>query len=462
METCPELGTPAIPGRPSRFRSHPDAAFRSTNGVGIATIKDFGAEPSRPASLLCTLHTRQSPDEWQHSLPACSLALTGRDLHPLDFIKRFRLLHLWFLRFHTSPSAMVVLFIHFIATLARLLRPGGARSIVAESLLLKHQLLILNRSRQRAPNLSASDRILAGWLALWLRPTRLLRSAIVLKPSTLLGLHQAMCKQKYRRLFSSNHNRKPGPKGPSAELVHAIVEMKQRNPRWGCPRIAEQITLAFNLAIDKDVVRRILAHHHWPGQSPGGPSWLTFLGHMKESLWSMDRFRCESVTLRTHWVLVVMDQYTRRIIGFGVHAGTVDGVALCRMFNRAIRGQRWLPKYLSSDHDPLYKFHQWQANLRILEVTEIKTVPYVPLSHPFVERLIGTIRREYLDHMLFWTSADLENKLLDFRTYFNHHRTHHSREGRTPDMPVSPPVANLRSFRWQPHCRGLYQTPMAA
>jgi hypothetical protein len=87
------------------------------------------------------------------------------------------------------------------------------------------------------------------------------------------------------------------------------------------------------------------------------------------------------------------------------------------MFNRAIRGQRWLPKYLSFDHDPLYKSHQWHANLRIVEVTEIKTVPYVPLSHPFVERLIGTIRRECLDHVLFWTSADLENKPLDFRTY---------------------------------------------
>jgi putative transposase len=155
---------------------------------------------------------------------------------------------------------LVVLFIHFIATLARLLRPGGARSIVAESLLLKHQLLIPDRSRQPAPNLSAWDRILAGWLTLWLRRTRLLRSALVLKPATLLGLHQAMCKQKYRMLFSSNHNRKPGPKGTSAELVHAIVEMKQRNPRWGCPRIAEQITLAFNLAIDHrnraDVRRR--------------------------------------------------------------------------------------------------------------------------------------------------------------------------------------------------------------
>ena len=80
------------------------------------------------------------------------------------------------------------------------------------------------------------------------------------------------------------------------------------------------------------------------------------------------------------------------------------------MFNRAIRGAG-SPKYLSSDHDPLFKFHQWGANLRILEVTEVKTVPYLPISHPFVERLIGIIRREYLDFMPFWTARDLENKL---------------------------------------------------
>jgi putative transposase len=102
--------------------------------------------------------------------------------------------------------------------------------------------------------------------------------------------------------------------------------------------------------------------------------------------------------------------------------------------------------------------------LRILEVTEIKTVPYIPLSHPFVERLIGTIRREYLDRTLFWTTVDLENKLLEFRDYFNIHRTHHSLEGRTPDQDTREPrpVANLKSYRWQRHCRGLYQTAIAA
>src|SRR5262249_23265044 len=136
--------------------------------------------------------------------------------------------------------------------------------------------------------------------------------------------------------------------------------------------------------------------HFRPEAGSGGPSWLTFIGHTKDSLWSLDLFRCESAILRTYWVLVVMDQFTRRIVGFAVHRGVVDGVALCRMFNRVIHTET-LPKYLSSDHDPLYRFHQWQAHSRLLEVKEIKTVPYVPLSHPFVERLIGTIRREYLD-----------------------------------------------------------------
>ena len=357
---------------------------------------------------------------------------------------------------------LVILFIHLIATFARLLGPGGLRSVLAESVLVKQQLLILNRSRRRSPHLLTSDRLVADLCALLLRPARLIRSAIVLRPSTLLSLHRALRNRKYRLLFSSLRRGRPGPKGPNQELIEAVVQMKQRNPTWGCPRIAQQIALAFDLPLDKDVVRRILVRHYRPEPACGGPSWLTFLGHLKDSLWSVDLFRCESATLRTHWILVVMDQYTRRIIGFGVQVGAVDGVALCRMFNRAIRWQRGMPKYLSSDHDPLYRFEHWQANLRILEVTEIKTVPYVPLSHPFVERLIGTVRRECLDRTLFWTTADLESKLLDFKSYFNHHRTHSARAGRPPGDAPTWPLANLQSYRWESHCRGLYQTPIAA
>jgi transposase InsO family protein len=326
---------------------------------------------------------------------------------------------------------------------------------------MRHQVLILNRGRKRAPNLRSSDRIIAGLCTLMMRPARVLRSAVVLKPATLLHFHKMLTKQKYRLLFSPTRVRRPGPKGPTKALIDAVVEMKRRNRTWGCKRIAQQIALAFGVDIDKDVVRRILRTYFHPEAGSGGPSWLSFIGHAKDSLWSLYLFRCESATLRTYWVVVVMDQFTRRIVGFAVHRGVVDGLALCRMFNRATHAQT-LPKYLSSDHDPLYRLHQWQANLRVLEIQEIKTVPYVPLSHPFVERLIGTIRREYLDQTVFWTAADLENKLQLFQDYFNRYRVHSGLGGRVPDPKEATTPLKLDSYRWQRHCRRLYQTPSAA
>jgi len=356
---------------------------------------------------------------------------------------------------------ILVVFVHLIVTVVRLMKPGGLRAVVAESVLTRHQILILNRSRKRAPNLRVYDRIIAGLCTLLMRPSRVLRCGMVLKPSTLLHFHHALTKRKYRMLFSSRRGCRPGPKGPAKELIDAVVEMKRRNPTWGCPRIAQQITLAFGVDIDKDVVRRILGKHYRPESGSGGPSWLTFIGQAKDSLWSADLFRCESLSLRTHWVLVVMDQFTRRIIGFGIHRGTVDGPSLCLMFQRAIQGQS-LPKYLSTDHDPLYRFHQWQANLRVLEVVEIKTIPYMPLSHPFVERLVGTVRRECLDRTSFWTVADLEAKLREFQEYFNEHRTHAGLKGRVPDPGRRASPISFTSYGWQKHCRGLYQTPIAA
>ena len=172
-------------------------------------------------------------------------------------------------------------------------------------------------------------------------------------------------------------------------------------------------------------------------------------------------FRCESATLISHWVLVVMDQFTCRIIGFGIQRGDIDGPALCPMFNKAISRQGQ-PRYVSSDNDPLFNYHQWRANLRILEIEEIKTVPYVPMSHPFVERLIGTIRREFLDQILFWSSNDLERKLSEFKDYYNQHRTHSALPRDAPTLPAGENYArkaSLANYCWQMHCRGLFHTP---
>src|ERR1700686_3328787 len=126
-----------------------------------------------------------------------------------------------------------VLFLHLLTTLARLAGPSGARAVVAESVLVKQQLLVLNRSRRRAPNLRLADRVVAGVCTLFMRPSRLVRVAIVLKPSTLLRFHRALIQRKYRQLFSSTGHRRPGPKGPSREVIAAVVDMKRRNPTWG-------------------------------------------------------------------------------------------------------------------------------------------------------------------------------------------------------------------------------------
>jgi hypothetical protein len=123
---------------------------------------------------------------------------------------------------------LAILFLHLLATVARL---AGTRAVVAESVLVKRQLLILNRSRRRSPKLRSLDPVVAGLCAFFIRPSRLSRSAIVFKPSTLLNLHRALIQRKYRRLFSSNRLVKPGPKGPSPCVLARSLGSARTEPR---------------------------------------------------------------------------------------------------------------------------------------------------------------------------------------------------------------------------------------
>jgi transposase InsO family protein len=360
--------------------------------------------------------------------------------------------------------AVLILLLHLLSRVFKLLGTGGARAVLAENLLLKHQLLVLRRKRRRAPKFTPADRLLLGFASSFLNPRRLVRNAVVLRPTTLLRFHRALRDLKYRLRYASRPQRQPGPQGPDQQLIQLICQFKQRNPRFGCPRIAQHLDRTFGLPINKDVVRRVLAAHYRPQRGDAGPSWLTFLGHSKDSLWSLDLFRTESILLQSHWVLVVLDQFSRRLIGLAVQVGEVDGIALCRMFLQAISDQG-LPLRLSFDHDPLFQFHRWQANLRILGIDPAPTVPHVPVSHPFVERLFRTLRQECLDQLIYWNAADLQQKLSAFRHYYNTHRAHQGLAGHTPVEKLggpSPPIATLANYRWQTHCRGLVQLPIAA
>jgi hypothetical protein len=163
------------------------------------------------------------------------------------------------------------------------------------------------------------------------------------------------------------------------------------------------------------------------------------------------------------WVLVVMDQFTRRIVGFGVQCGNVDGPALCRMFQRGIRRQPFRS---------------------IRPLTMIPSIGFISGRQPpsprrdgnqngarcaLVSSLCGTTDRGPSpgmpgSHTLFWTTSDLEGKLLDFQNYYNGYRAHAGFQGRLPEPGVTGPASSIDfgSYRWQKHCRGLYQTPIAA
>ena len=157
-------------------------------------------------------------------------------------------------------KGLLLTLLHLAVMTAKLCGAGGVRAVIAENLILKQQLLVLRRARNRAPNLALSDRLICGLASLFLSPGRIRKVAIGLRASTLLAFHQALVRRKYRRLFSSSQCPKtPGPKGPSEALIQAIVELKARNPRFGCPRIARIISHTFGVDIDKNVVYRVLS-----------------------------------------------------------------------------------------------------------------------------------------------------------------------------------------------------------
>jgi len=356
----------------------------------------------------------------------------------------------------------IILFFSMIRWSLGLLKPGGSKALVAELLLMKHQVSILNRTQTRA-KLTPWDRFLMGLGHYLVHTSRMHKLAIVFRSETYLRFHKALVKKKYSLLFSNKFPKKPGPKGPSAEIVKLVIEIKKKNRRFGYPKIANMVNSVLGTAIDRNVVKRILDKYHWK-DSGGGPSWLTVIGNAKDSLFSLDFFRCESASLQTYWVMVVMDPFTRRIIGFAFQKGNLDGPVICRMLNQVLRGER-LPKYLSFDRDPLFKYFQWRANLSILEIESIRSVPYVPWSHPFVERLIKSIRNEYLDQVPFSNGIDLERKLKEYKIYFNEARVHSSFDGLTPLIKAGErqtKISRSGNYTWKSYCHGQFQIPVAA
>ena len=360
----------------------------------------------------------------------------------------------------------LILILHFFTTVAKLIGSGGVKAIIAENLIIKQQLIVLNRPRKKGPSLTTLERITFALLAFVVTPKRILKSCVIFKPQTWLDFRNYLVKRKYSKLFSAKQKAKPGPKGPSQELIDAIIDIKKENPTFGCPRIANFLKNNFDEPVDKDIVRRVLDKYHkyHPPEKGRGPSWLTLLGHTKDSLWSLDFFRCESILLQSYWIMVVLDQKTRRIVGFAVNRGAMTAENAVEMFFE-IAANNPNPIHLSTDNDPLFKAYLWKFVLSCCEIDEVKSVPHQPWTHPFIERLIRSIRNEYMDKLFFWNIVDLKNKLISYQEYYNNARVHEALNGGIPQHVAdgsSIKIADLKNYRYHSYCRGLFKIPFAA
>jgi putative transposase len=149
-------------------------------------------------------------------------------------------------------------------------------------------------------------------------------------------------------------------------------------------------------------------------------------------------------------------------VGFAVFTEPVSATELSQRFANILG--TLCPKRLSHDHDPIFRSIEWKRLMAVLEIEEVWTVPFVPLSHCYVERLIGTIRRELLDRTFFWNTRDLERKLMAYQQNYNESRVHAGIEGRTPAGRVSERrlIASPEKLKWKSFCNGLFSVPLAA
>ena len=313
--------------------------------------------------------------------------------------------------------------------------------------------------------LPSTDRFVLGLTTLFARPLPVAKLGAILKPATLLRFPRAPVDRKYRRPFVSiGTPTKPGPKGPSKEPVAAIIDIRRCNPGLRYQRIAEQNANTFGIDVDRAIVRRVLARRVSSGYSDSlDASSLTLLAHTKDSLGRVELFRCQSILFHGHWVLLLIDVLTRLIVGFGIDGEFIDGMTVCRMFTRAIAGTV-LPKWISTDRDPLPRFRRWLASQRILDIEEIQSAPYASTPHPFGEHPIGATQRECQDRTFYWSSIYLEREFKVFRSCCSWARDHRAPNGTTPAHRTgsrSPSSAQFAGYVWKSHHLGLFETLFA-
>jgi putative transposase len=327
----------------------------------------------------------------------------------------------FFLRFpfgHLLSALLAALFASFRSRAA----------LQLEILALRHQVSVLQRSVKR-PKLTPADRLLWAWLcAVW---NDWQSSVFIVKAATVIGWHR-----KGFRLFWTWKIRhgKPGRPSVPKEVRQLIRTMSRENPLWGAPRIHGEL-LKLGIDIGETSVSKYLVR----GRKPPSQTWRTFLENHVKTMASVDFFTVPTVRFQILYVFLVLAHDRRRILHFGVTAHpTAEWTA--QQLREAFPWET-APRYLLRDRDTIFG-PEFVKQVKAMGIKQVLSAPRSPWQRAYIERVIGTLRRECLDHVIVFSEAGLYRHLRNFADYYHRSRTHLGLQKDTPEpRPIHPPGA---------------------
>ena len=299
--------------------------------------------------------------------------------------------------------------------------------LAAENLALRQQLAVQQRSGSR-PKLRRRDRI--SWVGLSSLWTNWRSALLIVKPETVVQWH----KQGFKLYWTwrSRKGRKGGRPKVEREVRAIIRRMSRENLTWGVPRIRAELALLGH-EVSKSTVWKYIDRSN----RPASPTWRSFLKNHAADIAAIDFFTVPTATFRVLFCFIVLEHSRRRILHFNVTStpsAEWAGIQLVQAFPYDSA-----PKYLLRDNDSIYG-KAFRGKVEALAMREVKISPRSPWQTPYVERLIGSIRRECLDHMIVLGERHLHRTISEYIRYYNESRTHQSLEGNSPlPREVEPP-----------------------
>ena len=304
---------------------------------------------------------------------------------------------------------MFTLFFTLLGTIRSCFQTRAALQL--EILALRHQINVLRRLQRGRIRLTEVDRLLWAWLLnLWSG----WRSAlIIVRPETVLAWHR----RGFRLYWTWKSRRsRTGRPEVAREVRELIRKMSLANPLWGAPRIHGEL-LKLGIEVCQATVAKYMARQ----RKPPSQTWRAFLKNHVQQLVSTDFFVVPTVTFRVLYVFIVLAHDRRRLLHFNVTAHPTSEWAVQQM----VEAFPWdhAPRYVLHDRDAIYE-GSFRKRVRGMGIREVRTAPRSPWQNPYVERLVGSIRREYLDHVMVFNECSLRGLLNSYFAYYLEARTH--------------------------------------